>query len=67
MHCPAGLRVPVFCLLLVRLVCVCVYLCLYLGWVKWIGSRQMCSHLLQVPRNSSPKIGFDRDLPRSRG
>lgn len=24
MHCPAGLRVPVFCLLLVRLVCMCV-------------------------------------------
>lgn len=24
------------------------------------GSRQVRSHLLQVPRNSSPKIGFDR-------
>lgn len=38
MHCPAGLRVPVFCLLLVRLVCMwCVYLGLCLGWVKWTG------------------------------
>lgn len=51
----AGLRVPVVP-----------------GWWMWIrmdGSRQMRSHLLQVgpPGISSPKIGFDRALPRSRG
>lgn len=39
MHCPADVRVPVFCLLLVRLVSMCVYLGLCLGWVKWTGSR----------------------------
>ena len=51
MRCPAGLRVPVP------------------GWINgWVPPDAFRrSHLLQVPRNSSPKIGFDRALPRSRG
>lgn len=42
------------------------YLCLV--WVKMDGSRRVVTHTCcRSPRNSSPKIGFDRALPRSRG
>lgn len=60
-RCHAGLRVP-------PLVPVTLCVCLCLVWIKMDGSRQMRSHAAAGPPGiSSPKIGFDRALPRSRG
>lgn len=47
----------------------CLYLCLVCqpGWVNSMGPARCVHTCCRSPRNSSPKIGFDRALPRSRG
>lgn len=44
-----------------------VPVCVCLVWVKWMDPARCVHTCCRSPRNSSPKIGFDRALPRSRG